>query len=316
MFPQEMQDWIFDEKLDTLIIGGGGVRGIAFCGALQALEELLSLKNQGISKFKHVIGTSVGSLIGLFLTLGYSVSWLKKEFLSDRWTEIYQGFSLFEFNTNWSVVSNERMVKYLKECLLGTGNSEITFKELFEQTQVSFTVTTTSLENMAVCYHNHSVTPTGVVWKAIIASAAIPFLFPPVKIDSQLHVDGGVLEIFSANVVRPIGNSIVLFLEESEKHDIQGLKDYCFAVFCTTLRHTVDTCFSRLPEEERFRVIQIKVTDVKAWDFDISESKRAFLFDEGHKAMMSSIDTRTALENAVSKIAMVVLKGRLGDRKN
>ena len=48
----------------------------------------------------------------------------------------------------------------------------------------------------------------GLLWQAVLASAAIPGVFPPQKIGDQLLVDGGVLNPVPSNVVADMGASI------------------------------------------------------------------------------------------------------------
>ena len=59
-----------------LVFQGGGVRGIAYIGAL---KELINSKALDLLQVKHVAGTSAGAITALLLSLGYTVSEIDKE---------------------------------------------------------------------------------------------------------------------------------------------------------------------------------------------------------------------------------------------
>ena len=48
-----------------ILFGGGAIRGVAYCGAIKALEEM------GVT-FDSVAGSSVGSVLAGFVAVGYN----------------------------------------------------------------------------------------------------------------------------------------------------------------------------------------------------------------------------------------------------
>lgn len=60
-----------DRRLTNLVLGGGGVRGIAYIGMFEAAEE------KGFY-FKNIAGVSAGALVGAFMGAGYDCCELKK----------------------------------------------------------------------------------------------------------------------------------------------------------------------------------------------------------------------------------------------
>src|SRR5688572_3554591 len=55
------------QSYENLVFEGGGVRGIAYCGALSVLEEKEIIKN-----LKRVAGTSAGAVQAALVSLNYS----------------------------------------------------------------------------------------------------------------------------------------------------------------------------------------------------------------------------------------------------
>ncbi|CAN5121939.1 patatin-like phospholipase family protein [soil metagenome] len=151
-----------------LALSGGGARGIAHIGVLQALEEL------GI-KFDEVSGTSAGSIVGVLYAHGYSA----KEIF-----EIVKNISLYKsVRPAWGVGGwlkmdglREMLLKYLPE-------------NDFKKLKLPFTAAATEIRIGQIHYFNE-----GELIPAVLASCSIPGVFYPVQIKDGLYVDGGVLD--------------------------------------------------------------------------------------------------------------------------
>src|SRR6185295_147822 len=58
---------IFTKKFTRLVLSGGGSKGLAILGALHLFHE-----NKALDQIIEYWGTSVGSVIGLLLLIGYT----------------------------------------------------------------------------------------------------------------------------------------------------------------------------------------------------------------------------------------------------
>ena len=67
--------------IKTLILSGGGVKGIAYIGVIKRLNEL---KQSGDVKFEinEMCCVSIGSLVGLLYLIGYSYDELYQEIMA------------------------------------------------------------------------------------------------------------------------------------------------------------------------------------------------------------------------------------------
>ncbi len=160
-----------------LVLSGGGARGFAHLGLLQALNE------EGI--YPDVLsGTSAGALVGVLYADGYTPG----EIL-----EIMNSGSRLDFMRpampREGLLQLNGIHKILKTQLRAT-----TFKEL----KIPLYVTATDLNNGKPVYFSQ-----GKLLDPVIASASIPVLFQPVKINNISYVDGGVLDNLP---VHPIEN--------------------------------------------------------------------------------------------------------------
>ncbi len=83
------------KDIEYLIFQGGGGKGVAFAGALKALEEkqVLPLVPGQDSSIKGIAGTSAGAITALLVALGYNSEEIDSDFLSkpDLFTAFFDG---------------------------------------------------------------------------------------------------------------------------------------------------------------------------------------------------------------------------------
>ncbi len=150
------------------VLSGGGARGFAHLGFLQALNDA------GI--FPDVIaGTSAGALAGVLYADGYTPGEILKI------TNVNSRFDLMRPTLpREGLLQINGIVKILRTYLRAK-----TFKEL----KIPLFVAATDINNAKVVYFSD-----GDLIETVIASSSIPVLFPPVKMGEFHYVDGGVLD--------------------------------------------------------------------------------------------------------------------------
>ncbi|MCU0471772.1 MAG: patatin-like phospholipase family protein [Bacteroidales bacterium] len=166
------------EKYNTgLVLSGGGARGFAHLGVLQALQEA--------NIFPDIVsGTSAGALTGVLYCDGNS----PKEIL-----KIMKLQSKFDYMRPTvprdGLLQISGIVKILESHLKA---------KKFEDLKIPLFVCATDLNNGQAVYISK-----GELITAVIASSSIPVLFKPMIINNIYYVDGGVLDNFP---VKPIIN--------------------------------------------------------------------------------------------------------------
>lgn len=153
-----------------LALSGGGMRGAAQIGAIKAIEEY------GISP-THISGASAGSIVGGLYA--YGCGW--EEIL-----DFFKSFQLVNF-TKYALgkpgfIDAEKFYPEFKNHL-----KEDHFNAL---KKVLFVTATDILTGQKKIFNS------GELIKTILASAAFPGVFAPVKIEDSYYVDGGVLDNF------------------------------------------------------------------------------------------------------------------------
>lgn len=159
-------------------LGGGAAYGAVHVGMLRALSEA------GV-KPDIVVGTSVGSLNGAMLAQ-------QPDSALDRLAQIWPSITTASiFPGGW--LTRLRTLQTSKAYLSpNVGLSAVLARYLTAQTFADLT-----LPFGAVAADFATASPVtitrGDLAPAVLASAAIPGVFPPVEVDGRLLVDGGIL---------------------------------------------------------------------------------------------------------------------------
>ncbi|NLS11899.1 patatin-like phospholipase family protein [Vibrio sp. SM6] len=183
----------------NFVFEGGGVKGIAYLGALEVLES------KGITeKIERIGGTSAGAINAILLGLGYTLDetndilWSLdfNEFMDDSWGVVRDTNRLInEYGWYKGDYFRSWIGKLIKE---KTGNSESTFADLealkeargFKSLYFMGTNLSTSFSEVFSAEH----TPRICVADAVRISMSIPLFFAAKRnIRGDVYVDGGLL---------------------------------------------------------------------------------------------------------------------------
>lgn len=234
-----------------LVLSGGGARGFAHLGTIQALNEA------GI--FPDVIsGTSAGAIVGVLYADGYS----PREIMT-----FMNWGSRFDFMRPALPREGLLQINGINKMLRSSLRSKT-----FEELKIPLYVTATDLNNGKAVYFSE-----GDLFEPVIASASIPVLFQPVKINGISYVDGGVLDNLP---VRPLENHcrviIGSFVNPVGHIDkISGLINIAERTFMLNMSKDV------LEKIKKFN-LYIAPLDLKNYGF-LDPEKSQEIFDIGYK---------------------------------
>jgi NTE family protein len=186
----------------AFVLSGGGPLGALQVGTLRALFE------QGI-KPDLVVGTSVGALNGAFLAFDPSPKGVEK--LADLWRGLGDSdlFPLGRFKPTWArmVARGDRVfdnsgIRKLIESRVGDAD--------FGDARIPLAVVATDLETGA-----EEVFTAGDVARPLLASTAMPGIFPPIEINGSRYVDGGVSDAVPIGPAVSLGARTVYVIDAS-----------------------------------------------------------------------------------------------------
>lgn len=182
----------------ALVLGGGGSLGAVEAGFIRRLMELNV-------HFDLMVGTSVGALNAAHVAFHDDKS---HDCLSDIWLGL-AGKRLYSRNP-WSVASGlwrSRLSlfgnKFLQDLI-----ARHLKEDRFESARVPLHITATD-----ICSGERRVFSEGSISRAILASTAIPGIFPPVEIDGRMYVDGGVTSGGDIAVAIDKGATAVVYID-------------------------------------------------------------------------------------------------------
>lgn len=182
----------------NLVFEGGGVKGIAYAGAMKVLDK------EGILPgIERVGGTSAGAINATMFALGYTADEQRSilrnldfnNFMDDSWGEIRDTKRLLEkFGWYKGDFFHEWMSTLVKNKL---DNENATFKDLKDAGRPDLYVFGTNLSTRFGEVFSFEHTPNARIADAVRISMSIPLFFASVRnARNDVYVDGGVLNNF------------------------------------------------------------------------------------------------------------------------
>jgi len=199
-----------------LALSGGGAKGLAHIGVIRAMEEA------GL-KPDYITGVSMGSIVGGMYAMGYSPDSIASMFSAFDWgpamsDRIPENKIIFlekkHFNNSLISLPITRTSIRIPSGLIAGQMIESGLNHYFWPA-----ATITDFSNLPIpflCLATDVFSSQRVIFRkgylpdAIRASIAIPTVFTPVRTDTALLVDGGVVRNFAVSELREMGADIVV----------------------------------------------------------------------------------------------------------
>jgi len=228
----------------AIVLGGGGVFGATQVGMLRALLE------SGIRP-SLVVGTSVGAINGAAIAAAPNI--VGVENLAHLWASLAEA-GLFTDNVlaRASTLARYRTHLYSPAPLrkLLAAHLPHTFAEL----EISFQCVAASIERAGAHWFS-----SGPLSEAVMASAAVPGLLPPVVISGEHFLDGGLVHSIPVGRAVTLGATDVYVLHvgriEQPLKPPRSLWDVCLTSFELARRHRFVEEMANLPADVRVHVL-------------------------------------------------------------
>ena len=252
-----------------LVLSGGGARGFAHLGVLQALNE------EDI--FPDIIsGTSAGALAGALYCDGHTpneiLKIMKLQSKLDYMRPVVPRDGLLQISGVVKLLENNLKAK------------------TFDKLKMPLFVCATDLNNGRSIYISK-----GELITAVIASSSIPVLFKPVIINKIYYVDGGVLDNLP---IKPIQNKCNLLLGSfvnpvGYEESISGLITIAMRVFM------LDQTKEMLEKKKYFDLL---IAPAELTKFGILEVEKADeIFEMGYKQTKEKMRDPEVQKNLAAK---------------
>ena len=220
-----------ERKKVGLVLGGGGAKGVSHIGVLKVLEEA------GIP-VDYVVGTSMGAIVGGLYSIGYtpyeidSIVRIQEwnMLLSDRVSRNSQSFPEKQMSERY-ILSLPLGIDKRDRLISGVIRGQ-NIQNLFSNLTIGYhdNVDFNTLKRPFACVSFNLVDGKDYVFRegslpvAMRASMAIPAVFVPVRMDSMVLIDGGLINNYPADIVREMGADIVIGVDLGT-NDLKEFKD-------------------------------------------------------------------------------------------
>jgi NTE family protein len=247
-----------------LALGSGGASGLAHILVLETLEEI------GL-KPAYIAGSSIGAVIGGFIASGHDSktirevvediipkdfgAWLGSVFKKDKINLL----DLFKVDMDMASLADPRLLSDFLKSRMG--------KERFEDLKIPLSVTATDFWQRKLI-----VFDSGPLIEAVMASAALPGVFPPVKHKDRLLVDGGIINPVPYDlIIDQCDITIAVDVTGNRKPPEDGFPGYMDLIFNTfdIMQANVIKSMRRVKEPDIY--LKPPVTGMRVLDFYRSE---------------------------------------------
>src|SRR6184192_3920140 len=268
-------------KSDTrfiLVLGGGGMKGLAHIGVLQALTERGLLPT-------HIVGTSVGALVGAAWSAGHSVAELREIAIALRRKDI---FAVAHADMAFKRIRSPALFRREPlDPLLARLVGDLTLHELAHPL-VGNTVDVNA--GMQVFWGLEGLDEVPVR-EAVFASCALPGFLPPREIRGRFYVDGATVDNLPVGTARILGADVILAVDVSASNAFRAdtQEDGFSAVFARATEIAMQSLLElRIREWTTPPIYYIhpRVEHISAFDFDHLRE----IVEEGYRATVAALD--------------------------
>jgi NTE family protein len=288
------------------VFAGGGIKAIAFVGALEAMEK------KG-AKFKRLAGTSAGGIFSALITAGYTSKEIMEEiervnfqhfldpkpsilpFSFMKWLGLYKRLGLYkgmEFEDWLTEMLQKKGISTFGD--IEPGSLRLVASDL---TKGRLAVLPDDLPQYGMVSEKFSIA------RAVRMSSSLPYFFEPIRIydgkgQPSIFVDGGVLSNFpiwlfmkkkAMRLDRPvIGFNLTPNLDKIPPNKITNAVEMFTSLF-KTMRTAHDLRY--ISEEHAKNIVFIPIDTVGTIDFDLKEEEKEALVKLGREKTESFFKT-------------------------
>lgn len=251
----------------NLIFSGGGVKGLLLLGFLIYLDCLLMVERQQrvTQCFHGFAGTSIGAVFALLCSLGMHTSEIIDLFVEHVDTLLVFRAQLPRYLETSAVCDPLELRRILVNILVKhAGSEDVTFRDLTRLTQKDLVVCAVNVQSKKSVLFQAKTTPHVRVLDAVLASMAVPFIFPPVEIGDSLYVDGGIMINLPVHAFGPDAKNLCAWICSQEDPRVNSFSSssspsYYWTEICALWMHAQEDMLHQvLPSLAKCQVVYLR----------------------------------------------------------
>jgi NTE family protein len=291
--------------ISNLVFQGGGVKGIAYAGALAALE-----RRGVLSAVKGTAGASAGAFTAMLVAVGCDAAAIARIATGTDYRSLEDHFDPLRLATHYGLYRGEALHAWIAGAFASTGlDPRLDFDALAARTGRDLRVFATDLSHRTAREFSARATPRVAVVDAVRASMSIPLMFPAWRFpagepDDHLYVDGGVVmnyPIAAFDEDAPVDATLGFRLVPGSQTvpipgDWNHPAAYVHALFGAILAaQAIDVAAQ---PRDRLRSVAIDDFGIAATGFRLTAAQQQDLFESGRRATDAFLDARASRPGA------------------
>lgn len=275
----------------VLVLGGGGMRGIAHVGVLKAMETL------GI-RYDAIVGCSIGSMVGAMAAGGYSLERIES-IVSDVQKQHYFRLNVLKFLMRGMRAPSMYRGATFRERLL-----EILPEISFDEMQIPFYCNAVRLETGGSVFFGSAGFRDVPLIDAVYASCALPGIFEPNEYEGFNYMDGGIVDPLPLRFAKTLDPDLIIAVDLSVKGsfktpNFQGrVASTLFRAFEIAEEVIVEQAL-HMHVDHKTALIQPKVGHLSRFDFNDTPEVMSRGEEEALRVLTSHAATRNLVEPRV-----------------
>jgi NTE family protein len=263
-----------------LVLGGGGVKGMAHAGAWRALQE------SGL-EIAEIVGTSIGALVGACIAGGQSWRVIEGRALAltkpdivlvNRWALLLNGIR------QPSVFQGEPLADYIRAVLPA---------QSFEDLRVPLAVNAVDLETGAEVWFGAGGRSDVALADAVYASCALPVFYPPAQIGDRYYIDGGAVDPLAVVRAAERGADLVIAIDVGSGPEVAAAETVEKGI--VAIHHRVFSIMSYARKRARLDAwtgptllyVRPRLDGYSTFDFESTD----YFLEEGFRATQEALAT-------------------------
>ena len=209
-----------------LALGGGGARGVAHLGVIEVIQRLSI-------DIEHFVGVSIGSLAGALCALEHDTIKVQKQVIEYLTSEAFQskqaamfmaapkaeqpatsGLFAWYHQISKLLGARRKLARLFgKPALLEGDIMRNIVDALLPEIDIQDVETPLSIVALDLYSGNQVVLTAGPLREAVMASTAIPGVFPPIEWEDMLLCDIGTMDAIPSRVAKSYGSELTIAVD-------------------------------------------------------------------------------------------------------
>jgi predicted acylesterase/phospholipase RssA len=267
---------------DTLILCGGGVKGILLLGALDYLSEQGYLNN--VTKY---VGTSIGSIMCYLIAIGYKPTDLITHLCVHK-HDNFEFFDVLAMVNGKGAIGYGSVQEQLEKLTIDKVGKFITLGELKTKYNKKLVCVTYNVTDRKIEYISADNNPDMTCLTAVRMSSNLPFIFEKFKYMDKYYIDGGIVDNFPIDINVDENEKVMglVTIDNKERYikDQDKFLEYAYSIINIPMSELTNIKIDKYRNDKRYTILEIEnKSDLRVFDFGLSNTEKLNMFSKGYR---------------------------------